>query len=309
MFEAARRNSRERIFLRRSIRVIVNPVSGRRRRADFVTRLVAGWRSAGADVRVSHTAGPGDARCLAADLPAETELLAVVGGDGTVNEALAGLNRRRLPLLVVPGGTENLLAEYLQMPRTAERLVVSGLNGAAVNFDLGLAGGRPFHSVSGVGFDAQVVREFVRRRRGHVSHWSYIVPLGRTFRSWHWPRLSVEIDGRPAFDGPGLVFVGNTPRYALGLRILREARPDDGLLDVCVYPCASRSRLLWWSAWTLFRGHVGRRGLLYRRATRLRVSSDRPVPVEIDGEPHGTTPVEYEVLPAVAQLIAAPRPQ
>ena len=66
----------------------------------------------------------------------------------------------------------------------------------------------------------------------------------------------VAIDGEEIFDGRGLVFVGNISRYAVGLQILHYADFGDGLLDVCVYKCASQLHLAKHSVLTISKHHA-----------------------------------------------------
>ena len=75
---------------------------------------------------------------------------------------------------------------------------------------------------------------------GHIDHFDYFWPIWRTFWEYKFRPMCVEVDGEEIFDGPGLVFVGNISRYAIGLQILHYADFGDGLLDVCVYKCASQ---------------------------------------------------------------------
>lgn len=286
------------------VQLIVNPRSGRSRSHAFVAALVERLRSAGATVRVQRTAGRGDAQRIAAELPPDVTRVVVVGGDGTVNEVADGLIHRPVPILIVPRGTENILAKVLRVRPTLDWLAAAAVGGRTVSMDVGSANGRRFLSVAGVGFDAEVVRRLERCRRGHITHLTYAMPIWRTFWEWRFPPFRVEIDGAPIFAGRGLVFVGNGWRYAIDLRLLRDARPDDGLLDVCIYPCTEQIGLLVHSVFSLMRQHVGRNGVIYARGRSVRISAPRPLPVQIDGELFGTTPVEFAILPNAARFIA-----
>lgn len=285
------------------IDVIVNPVAGGSRNGGVVARLREALRELGFDVLVRQTRGRGDAARFAGEVAENAPLVVAVGGDGTVNEVVGGLSGRTVPVLIVPRGTENILAKFLGVRGDVNWLAAAAARPRCVEFDAAVANGRRFLCVSGVGFDADVVRRLERKRRGHISHFDYFWPIWRTFWSWRFPPLRVEIDGRRVFEGRGLAFVGNVHRYAIDLRILRDAVCDDGLLDVCIYECAGQERLLAHSALTLMRRHVGRRGVYYHRGRHVRVSAVEPLPVEIDGELLGETPVEYAILPRAARFV------
>lgn len=289
-----------------TIPMIVNPIAGGSGSRQLLSRLVSRFGEMGRRAELLTTTGRGDARRFAAALPADTQIVAAVGGDGTVNEVVDGLVGRDIAVLIVPCGTENLLAKYLGIERSVAWLAAAVEYPRCVGFDVAVANGRRFLCVSGVGFDAEVLRWLEARRRGHIEHLDYFWPLWRTFWSWRFPAIRVEIDAKKFFSGRGLPFVGNTNRYAIGLRITRDAIPDDGLLDVCVYECSSHARLLLHSATTLAARHVGRPGVLYGRGQQVRISSDEELWVEVDGERLCKAPVEYGIIPRGIRLVVGP---
>jgi diacylglycerol kinase family enzyme len=116
--------------------------------------------------------------------------------------------------------------------------------------------------------------------------------------------MKVEVDGEEIFDGLGMVFVGNISRYALGLQILHNAQFSDGLLDVCIYKCDSRLRLLKHSAMTVLKQHADSDDVIYRQGKKIRVSSDQPdLRTEIDGDPGPDLPLEINILPEAIKVI------
>ena len=86
------------------------------------------------------------------------------------------------------------------------------------------------------------------------------------------------------------------------------ARFDDGLLDLCVFPCRSRLELLRHACFTVYGKHVGRNGVIYAQCRRIMISSEEQVPIEIDGEPGGTLPAEVTVLPGAAHFLGVQKP-
>ncbi|MFH1419597.1 MAG: diacylglycerol kinase family protein [Planctomycetota bacterium] len=289
---------------RSRILVVVNPVSGRGKRRETLASLIRRLREAGCSVVVLETAKPGDARAAAAQSCRDgCDVLIVAGGDGTINEAVRGLVDESPPILIVPMGTENILAKYLGLPTDCAGLLEVLREGRSVQLDVATRNGDRFLLVAGVGFDAQVVREVSRVRKGHISYFSYLGPLWRTFWSYRHPRLRVDCDGEPIFDGEGLVLLGNVPRYAMGLRVLSRAVPDDGLIDACVFECPRRVSLLRHALNVLLRRHPGRPGVVYRQAKTVRVASDEQVPVEVDGEVGGWLPAEFTITETRARFL------
>ncbi len=229
----------------------------------------------------------------------------VVGGDGTVNEVLQAVGPERPAVLIVPAGTENVLAKYLGLT-TSPRLLWNVIrDGWAVRFDLGVTGTRRFSMLASVGFDAAIVHALHAERSGNITHLSYFWPIWRQFWQYAWPVLSVTADGEEVFRGRGMIIVGNISRYALGLRICSEAIPTDGMLDLFVMECESRWELLKWAVAVALRMHKRLRQAVYTRARRIGIAAEgkTTIPVEIDGDPAGLLPVEIEVAPAGACLL------
>jgi len=99
-----------------------------------------------------------------------------------------------------------------------------------------------------------------------------------------------------------------TPRYSVGMRILNRAQFDDGVLDLAVFPCASRTRFVAHAYRALLNRHVGRGGVIYRQFRELQIDSPGRVPIEIDGEFGGFLPIHCRIQPAaVTYLAPAPR--
>ena len=259
---------------------------------DYEVRT-EGTRHAGHAIELARQAGKGSA-----------DLVAVVGGDGTVAEVANGLAHSNTPLLIVPAGTENIIATELGLSNAAAQMDLLLKQGRNHPVDMGCVNGRYFLAILGAGFDAEVVHRVHRTRQGHISHLSYFWPIWRTLWEHKFPALRVTADGEELFDAPGLVFVGNTARYATGLRILRDAKFDDGLLDLCVYPCSGQLRLILHSLNTTLRIHPERRSVIYRRCRNIEISSSVPsVPVQVDGDPGGTLPAKIEVHPGALNLL------
>lgn len=286
---------------------IVNPKSG----ASSGEKL-PGWQfeeyleGCGYDVRVNITRSLEHACELSADAAADRDcaMVVVVGGDGTVREVAHGLVGTDKPLLIIPGGTENLLANELGLDRTLRTLTRTFEAGYTRTLDLGNANGRCFTSIAGFGFDGEVVKAVSGNRKGHINYFDYFWPLWRTFWRYRFDSMNVEVDGEQIFDGPGLVFVGNISRYAIGLNILERADYSDGLLDVCVYKCANKAHLVKHSAVTIFKQHARCRDVIYRQGKQIIVRCDNPdLPTEIDGDPGPAVPVKINVMPKAVRIM------
>lgn len=292
--------------MKRRIQFIVNPVSGSRRNADLVRALSRRLKQDGDCVHVHETRFAGDARCFAEQMSGDVDAVVAVGGDGTVSEVVHGLIEHPIPIVVLPTGTENILSQQFGL-RADAQLLYDTINANCRQWiDVGVMNGRHFLIVAGVGFDAEVVQRLVEQRKGHIDYLSYFWPLWRTFWQYRFPPIRVEADGEQVFDGRGLVFVGNISRYAIGLQILRDAVCDDGLLDLCIFPCKWQGKLVYHAIWATFQMHVERAGTIYRRCKRIRIEAEQPLAMEIDGDPAGELPGEFSIMPRRGIFLVPP---
>jgi YegS/Rv2252/BmrU family lipid kinase len=231
-------------------------------------------------------------------------MVVAVGGDGTVREVAHGLEGSDKPLMIVPCGTENLLANELGFDESLATAVRTFETGRIRRVDLGNANGRCFTSIIGFGFDGGVVDRVHEQRMGHIDYFDYFWPIWRTFWEYEFDAMKVTADGEEIFNERGLVFVGNISRYALGLQILPLADFGDGLLDVCAYRCASHLRLLKYSLYTVLKRHVRCRDVVYRQAKKIVVTSAAAdMKTQIDGDPGPSLPMQIDVMPGAVNFL------
>ncbi|MFZ0034095.1 MAG: diacylglycerol kinase family protein [Sedimentisphaerales bacterium] len=288
------------------IAYIVNPKSGatscKLAGQQFEQYLI----EKGYEVKVSFTTSLANACEVATDAAVDyhCSMVVVIGGDGTVREVAHGLEGSDKPLLIVPCGTENLLANELGFDEKLKTVIRTFEAGFIRPLDLGSANGKCFTSIAGFGFDGQVVRRVSEQRKGHIDYFDYFWPLWRTFWDYKFEAMKVTVDGEEIFQGRGLVFVGNISRYAVGLQILHYADFSDGLLDVCIYKCASRVHLVKHSVLTVLKQHADCSDVIYRKGKEISVSSQSTnIETEIDGDPGPALPVQIKVMPLAVNCV------
>jgi YegS/Rv2252/BmrU family lipid kinase len=230
---------------------------------------------------------PGEELARAA-VQAGVDLVLASGGDGTVTSCAAGVAGTGVPLGVLPIGTGNLLARNLGLPLGLEAALTVSLTGADRKLDVGTVNGHTFVAMAGIGFDAELLDstgEPLKRRLGWAAY--VLSGLGHM---WARPvRATLRADGGPLLRRrASCVIVGNVGSLQGGLRLLPDAKPDDGRLDLLVMTARG------WAGWLALTADVLLRrsptGRIARVAfTELRVDLDRPQLWEADGEVMGTT--------------------
>jgi diacylglycerol kinase family enzyme len=249
----------------------------------------------------------------AAKLLSGGELRAVVaaGGDGTFR-LVAERTPIGTPLVVLPLGTENLLARYIGFTADAAALVKIIADGYTMPLDTGLTGTRLFTMMAGCGFDAEVVRRLHSERKGNIHHLSYAKPILEAISQYEYPELRVyyapaECDGAEltAEITARWVFVVNLPRYAGGLSFAPQASGTDGLLDVCTFKEGSLLNGLMYLGGVILGQHAGMQDFTHVQTRRLRVEAAGTAPFQLDGDPGGELPAEFSVVPDRIRLLVS----
>jgi diacylglycerol kinase family enzyme len=284
-----------------------NPIAGRGLGARIAKRLSARLKREGLTPHVSMKRPDSLTRDEIVRPGARAAI--AIGGDGTLRAVADRLARECLasdcpipPLLIVPLGTANLMGRHLGIrwdEKTLETDVVRVLRaGRTVQLDAARANGTLFLLMAGVGFDAHVVHELSRVRTGPISMASYLLPAALAVKAYAYPALTVTVDGRKVFSRvPGCAFVGNIAEYGTGFPILPHARSDDGMLDVCALPCKSPVDLVQLFLKAAAGEHLAVEGAVYVKGKHVRIECDEPVPVQLDGDSAGHTPLEIDLLP------------
>jgi diacylglycerol kinase (ATP) len=306
----------------RRVLILANPTAGARANAARVERLCELLGRSGLLV---ETVSALDELTRAVGAAGDPSIRAVVaaGGDGTVT-AVLNATPPETPIAVLPLGTENLLAKYLEYPLDVGDLAHTIVHGASVAIDAGDVNGRLFLLMVGCGFDAHVVRQVHLARRGHIRHATYVKPILQSIRRYQYPQMRV------AWEPPAVVanacgprdaertsalaatwqarwvFVVNIPRYAGGLQLLPEARGDDGLLDACLLQRGSLMHGLRYLAGILRGTHQAWPDCRRLTTARIRIEADGEVPYQLDGDPGGVLPVEIAIVPGRLRALVAP---
>jgi diacylglycerol kinase (ATP) len=229
----------------------------------------------------------------------------VVGGDGTVGDVVNYLSSD-IPIATLPCGNENLFAQEFGFNCEVHKLVEGVLRGKTRRCDLIQAGERKFTLMLGAGFDAEVAHRVAKWRIAkdklkRIRRISYLFPIFASLRFYRYPRIEIQVDGRQLFGYHFFVF--NVSRYALGLPFTREAEPDNGHMEWILFQKSG-----FWNMLTYFFGivrntHRRRADVAHGKATHLSIRSLEPVPIQIDGDAFGTTPLELSVLPGRLSVV------
>ena len=297
--------------------IIVNPIAGQGAPMQVAEDARSYLEQYGWEVGLRPTSATGHATELAQACLDSTDLIVVVGGDGTVREAVAGLDGAPVPVGFVPMGNANVLARELRIPQRPEQSIPLLTSGEPLAIDVGCVDGLIFLSMISVGYDGWTIAGVDRLRDTRLGRWLYrhggssglyvlagLPPLLlRTVPN----RVCIEADGKTLSRRyPSAVF-SNAEAYGLGWAMTPGANIRDGRLD----HQANRRSAPWFVLWTIAASILHRRvpGMVaeYGAAKSYRVTAQRPFRWQVDGDSMPPRrELKIELLPRYALIVAPP---
>ena len=219
----------------KSLHVIVNPAPSRR--IPLLAILNQAFRDAGIHWDISITHGTGDGSMLARKaVEAGAGVVAVYGGDGTVMEVAAGLVGTDTPMLILGGGTWNLVASELRLPTNLEKAceLVCRDRFSTRRIDVGMMGDHPFLLRVGCGIEVGVVQEATRELKDQVGKFAYVWAGIKTLQEIPEADYEIILDGKETIRATGFAcIVANAGTVGMGrLTLAPEIDVNDGRLDV-----------------------------------------------------------------------------
>lgn len=278
--------------------VIFNPAA----RSGRIQSRLRQLREIIAGASLWPTQASGHATALAEEAASKGfETVVAAGGDGTINEVLNGLMRvpaaRRPRLGVLPFGTASVFARELGLPLKADAAwrVITAARERII--DVGVArtadgATRYFAQLAGAGFDALAITSLNPKLKRRIGPLAYVVSSCRLLAS-PLPRMTVHANG-DRIEGDA-VLIGNGRFYGGPFTLFPTARMDDGQLAVCVFQRCRPLDVMRYLQGILRGVHTRFSDVHYVMTEKLRVESDQPAPVEVDGEAWGECPAEFSV--------------
>jgi diacylglycerol kinase (ATP) len=235
-------------------------------------------------------------------------LLVVIGGDGTVNEVVNGVAGAAAEIAVLPSGTGQDFARTHGIPSNFGDAVRVALGGATQTIDLGRvecegSASRLFANVGSAGMSGAVARRANAMTKAFGGQATFFYALTREFLAWQNTRVVVTLDDGVRREGAMHdVIVANGRYHGGGMKLAPEARQDDGLFEIVLIGDVTKPDFLT-TAPKLYSGrYLSHPKVELLRSASLEIEADEPLPLEVDGEPIGTTPAHFEVVPSALRL-------
>ncbi|MCI8402446.1 MAG: diacylglycerol kinase family lipid kinase [Lachnospiraceae bacterium] len=286
---------------------IVNPNSRSGKGAQIWKQLKTELEKSTVEYRVYLTEAPGHARQLAASLSGTSaandpdRIIVAVGGDGTLNEVVDGLNvSSHVTLGYIPTGSGNDFARSLKLPRKPARALRRILHPRYFRFldygilscDVSNINHRRFVVSSGIGFDAAVCRRIDGSRlkrflcRIHLSKLSYVILGIQSLFFMKTVSGSLVLDGIKKIPLRQTAFIStHIQKYeGGGFKFAPKADPCDGQFDICVISHTGSLGMIPALLLSFLGLHTRCKIVRIYRCHELSIHTDTPCTVHTDGE-------------------------
>ncbi len=294
---------------------LVNPASANGSTGRRWPQIAERAQSAGLAGETLVSERPGHLVELAERAAGGAGLLVAVGGDGTVHEVVNGLIRSgrsgEVDLAVLSRGTGKDFVRSLRIPGDLDKAIETARAGKTRVVDVGLArftglDGSPaeayFANFAGAGISGSIARRANASSKVLGGKASFMWATVAVFLRWKSVDVTVDVDGTPRSGPMFEVLAMNGDYTAGGMWMAPDAMADDGLFDVVLIGDVTKLDFVATFP-KLYRGrHVGHPKIEHLKGRAVKVDSATPLPIALDGEQPGTTPVSFEIAPGALRL-------
>jgi diacylglycerol kinase (ATP) len=299
---------------------LVNPASGNGATGKRWPELAHRAAQLGLEGTTLFSERPGHLIELAGEAARDgAELVVSVGGDGTLNEVVNGLVRAgaSTELATIPLGTGMDFVRTYKIPTRFDDAVRTALEGTTRTIDVGRVsyrewsgaeGERYVANVGSVGMSAAVAQRANGMSKALGGKATFFYALVRVFFEWENSVVSVQLDDERREARMHDVIVANGQWHGGAMLLAPEAQPDDGLFDVVLIGDVTKRDFVT-TAPKIYKGtYLAHPKVELLRSRTVAVEAPERLPIELDGEQVGTTPVRFEIVPAAVRVRVPAQP-
>jgi diacylglycerol kinase (ATP) len=215
---------------KKKITFIVNPISGTGKQKHIDEAIRKNLDHGLFDHEIFFTSGRNHATALAEEAVKTSDIIAAVGGDGTINEVAKVLIGKAMPMAVIPTGSGNGFASHYKIPCEINAAIRLLGNAKVIATDTAQINGIPYLSTAGMGFDAHIAEKFNKSaKRGLASYARLVLTEWVNFQPL---KFSFSVDGNKSEREAFLMTVANCTQFGNNALIAPLACSDDGKINI-----------------------------------------------------------------------------
>jgi len=272
------------IYFKRKLLFVINPKAGTRAKSDIPQKISQIIDKSIFDYSVVYTERAGHATELA-EKASQSDCYAVIatGGDGTVNEVMQGLVNSNTALGILPFGSGNGLARFLQVPMQLEKALQFINESVTTSIDVCALNNHLFVNVAGTGFDAHIGHVFAQQKGRGLK--TYITSAVKEFNDYQSESYRIEVDNQTIEKEAFMVSFANSSQFGNNAHIAPQADIQDGLVDICIMKPMKWLQVPHLVS-SLFMKSLHQTKLVeIIKTNKATIYRKKPGPIHIDGEP------------------------
>jgi YegS/Rv2252/BmrU family lipid kinase len=297
--------------MQRRLLYIINPVSGTKNKQPLQEIIKAKTAAAGFPFKIFPSVADGDYSFLDDVIKEEkfTDVI-VAGGDGTINQSIAGLKKHRVQFGIIPCGSGNGLAFSAGIPKNPEKALDIIFRGRSAPTDAFLINNQFACMLCGLGFDAQVAHDFaLDKKRGLTTYVKKVVQ--NFFKAPIYPFV-LKLGENTLQPDAYFISIANSNQFGNNFTIAPKASLTDGLLDVVIMMRQNKLNMLLQTLRQISGYNKLQKvemlddqtSILYFQAKNIFIANPQLAPMHLDGEPiESAATIEIKILPESFQLI------
>jgi len=279
-------------------KLIFDPISGGGIGKEYINDVVEKLKNNKVDLDLYYTKKVGDAREVAKEIKEnEFDVVAVMGGDGTINEVINGLFPTNIPITIIPSGVANVFANEVGILRNPLKACEAIYKGNLYEVDLGKINDSYFLSLASIGFDSHVLKDTPPSLKRKYGKLAYIYTGLKTVFSYEPSPIYVTVKENAKKKKCYFMVVGNVSIYGTPyVKMTPKASVNDGLLDVCLFKKENFINYFRYFLGAIFKIHTQFPDVEYFQTDKFYVESEKPLLVEVDGDVWGELPTTFSIL-------------
>lgn len=286
------------------IAFIVNPIAGNGKAYKMIPKIKKIMRDFTKDYKIYVTRYPGEG-CDIAKFVSKNgyDRIVAVGGDGTVHEVINGIKDTNMILGIIPLGTGNDFARFFHIPKNVKKAIQVIINGKVNIIDSALINKYiTCNNVANIGIDADVALEVTKFKKYLSGIFAYLLSLFDVLFKFKPYNVNINIDGKRLKRKIMLAAFGTCSFYGGGFKILPNANPKDGLMDIIIVNSINKFKLLFLLPMAIIGRHTRFKCVETYKAKEVHIEIEREIALCIDGEVIPSSNFELNVQKSTIKL-------
>lgn len=281
---------------------IINPVAGNGKGIEYVDKIKSEMIKRNQDFEIYITENKYSIGEYLKENQGKYDSIIGVGGDGTINDIVNNIHPGDIKVGVIPLGSGNDFLRNFEKDFNFTALIDNLIEGNYNEYDLWQANERKFFNVFSVGVDGEIL--ISRSKRKSSTKGKYLIMAVKKLISYRTRNIKVKIDGIKLERKAYLFTVCNGSYFGSGMEIMPKAELDDGHLDVCIVKKCSKVKILFLFPSIYWGGHLRFKSIVeHYKAKEIEIHCDEKLPLDLDGEIIGETPVKIKKVKENLKLI------